>query len=450
MSKIQDIIKDEDNKNTSENKATDSKIKTTETVDAESKTSTVKLGTKISDVDTDKKGSKDAKNDSKDTKSKSETDEKSKTEGDKDNPREGKTDAKDAKTDSAKKDGVKDGSKITDKTDKAKKSNKTILLSIIIVAILALLGFLVFTSNGKNNNTKPKTSSSSATSVEILPYSKASASLAPEPNLALSQQINSDLKRRYERGGEAFEWYMGWVSVDAMKDGGAKIPKPKKDAGSEPVPTNLLDTIIAPADKIENSACKIKNKFYYPEYKIEVPIVQTSFDDFFKMDKDGNIDYLTTVSEESQQRKLRDGAIHVAFSPQPGEIGNSYISGHSSNDKGRSDDDGTPNDDDRYNEIFKAVEKQAKVGDTFQICDWKGRKLQFKVFEAKIINEYDDKGRYIGANEAWKYFPDKRVVSLQASVRTPADVAAGRGPSQRKIARGELQIEESKKLNETK
>ena len=328
-----------------------------------------------------------------------------------------------------------------------------------IVAILLLLGIVVWSvTNGSNNQPMAASSSSSnSTFAVVISQEKKSAAPSDKESEKLEQVLNAELKARRKSGNPKctieceFEWYMGWVSVEAMKKNNINIPKfDPKDTGFDTIPDTLLQNFIPAPEDPSKGVCKDKtDHLSYEAQKIEVPIIQTSLEDMFAKNADGTLNYSEVVSKNFEdfadagpiQQKLRGGVVHLAISPQPGNVGNSYISGHSSNNV----DTKNP-ENNKYNEIFKSVEQGAigktgaKVGEKFTICDYKGRKLQFNVFEAKIYKGYE-------TNEMWKNYTDKRVVTLQASHRTAQDIAAKRGPSERAIVRGELMMEESKALN---
>lgn len=349
-----------------------------------------------------------------------------------------------------------------DSVDPSSKSRKAIApwkIIAPILAILLLIGIVIW-AQGRNRKTEDPTASNSSSSTStfavVISQEKKTATPSNKENEKLEQVLNAELKARRKSGNPKctieceFEWYMGWVSVEAMKNANVIIPKfdPTK-TGYETVPDTLLDNFIpAPIDP-NTGACKDKKDYlWYEAQKIEVPIVQTGLEDMFAKNEDGTLNYSQVVSKNFEdyadagpiQQKLRSGAVHLAISPQPGNIGNAYISGHSSNNP-------DPKGNNKYNEVFKPImdgalgKGGAKTGEKFIICDFKGRKLQFNIFEVKAYTDGSE------TNEMWKYFTDKRVVSLQASIRTPEDVAAKRGPSKRAIVRGELMMEESKKLN---
>ena len=175
-----------------------------------------------------------------------------------------------------------------------------------------------------------------------------------------------------------------------------------------------------------------RNFLRYPQYNINTPIIYSELTDLFQTNPDGSINYSAPVEEDLDQgplsnpiqRLLVDGIVHIAFTAQPGEIGNSYIVGHSSNYSSvRSD----------YNTIFKPIERISQPGEEFIIWDECGRELKFKVFETKAILEDD-------VEEAYKIFGDKRVVTLQTSI---LEFVPGVGlyPTKRWLTRGELVLE---------
>jgi hypothetical protein len=180
------------------------------------------------------------------------------------------------------------------------------------------------------------------------------------------------------------------------------------------------------------------NLLVYPKYNIRVPIVYTEPADFYYKKSDGSIDYSRPIDpsklsayESTQipiQVKLRDGVVHLSpeiypTSVMPGEVGNAYIVGHSSNYNWVQSN---------YNEIFKPIEKRSQPGEQFVIYDRFGRELKFKVFETKLIEHSNTK-------EAYKLFDYKRVVTLQTSVLTWNNGVLE--PTHRWLTRGELVLD---------
>lgn len=165
----------------------------------------------------------------------------------------------------------------------------------------------------------------------------------------------------------------------------------------------------------------------YPSYSINAPILWSTLDDLFKKNSDGSCCNLQDPIDQNPtsspiQTKLKEGIVHIAFQPLPGELGNSYIVGHSSNFSFIKSS---------YNSIFKPLEKKSKPGEFFTIWDQQGRELLFKVFETKEILEDD-------VSEAYKNYPDCRVVTLQTSILEW--VNGQLLPTKRWLTRGELQL----------
>jgi hypothetical protein len=180
--------------------------------------------------------------------------------------------------------------------------------------------------------------------------------------------------------------------------------------------TSVNQIIPIPKDPIK------KNWISYPKYNIQTPLLYSGFDDLFEK-KDNNIDF-SKLREQSEQdspvqSKLNDGVVHIGFTVQPGEIGNSYIVGHSSNfDYIKSD----------YKTVFKPLESISQPGEEFLLYDQDGRELKFCTFETKEIAEAD-------VEEAYKDFDNKRIVTLQTSILKFKDGYLQ--PTHRWLTRGE-------------
>jgi Sortase domain len=143
----------------------------------------------------------------------------------------------------------------------------------------------------------------------------------------------------------------------------------------------------------------------YPKYRVQAPIQYGDFKDLFQTRKEGGFNFNGELIDQNPieapiQQKLKDGIVHLGYTVQPGEVGNSYIVGHSSNF-------GTVKSD--YNTIFKPLESKTGAGEDFIIYDRYGRELKFCVFEALKIEESD-------IATAYKEFPGERVITLQTSI----------------------------------
>jgi hypothetical protein len=204
------------------------------------------------------------------------------------------------------------------------------------------------------------------------------------------------------------------------------------NAQIESTKSRKLDTLLKVPENPEN-----KNLLLYPQYGITVPIKYTGLKDLFETDEQGELlkdtegKYVPIIENVARdgplgvpiQKLLIGGIVHVGFTPLPGEVGNSYIVGHSSNFSS------VPSD---YNYIFQPLERKSQIGEEFTIFDKDGRKLIFRVFETVEVLEAD-------TETAFKAFGDKRVVTLQCSI---LEWVSGQGlqPTKRWLTRGELVI----------
>jgi Sortase domain len=310
--------------------------------------------------------------------------------------------------------------------------------AILVILLIAIIAYVISSGNKNENSTSKSTSSSSGLGVDMqaseLEKAKKEAPYSTKEEDKQSQQINSQLKQKRFNKYE-FVWNMGWWDVAAKKkcnsDGTTiNIPKiPANFDGSAEIPKKRLADIIPVPAKPEK-----KNFISYPEYKVEVPLVYTNLEDRFEKNADSTINFNKTFTDDSAstpiQQKLKKGVILEPMAPQPGETGNSYISGHTSN---------YSYVDSQWNTAFKPLESKTKVGEKFYVYDCEGRKLSFKVVEAKEIKAED-------TDEAWKDYPDKRIVTLQGSILRK-DAKGVLMPTHRWLTRGELDVEDTLKIN---
>jgi len=190
--------------------------------------------------------------------------------------------------------------------------------------------------------------------------------------------------------------------------------------------SKTLDEIVAKPDSPQ-----FRSQLVYSKVKIKAPIIWSKLDDLYEKNSDGSINILKQIAEKEEdikkgnyestpiQKLLKDGVVHLADSVMPGEIGNSYVIGHSSNYRQVISN---------YNYVFATL-TQSKIGDEFIIFDPDGRELKFKVFDVTVIDFTDVETAYFP-----KGIDGKRVVTLQASV-----LVNGK-PLKRRLVRGELQV----------
>jgi hypothetical protein len=338
--------------------------------------------------------------------------------------------------------GILDNCYIMDNKNTNNKKVKYAVITAVIILLALMASFWVFSSTFKPVTTKIENSSSKPSNngftAETVGKTTLKARLSDKEADKLSQQFNSLLKQERKNKGQIFNWYMGWWDADAFnqcktKDGKPDIilPKIPAEAGSEEIPTDRLSTLIPVPKVIEK-----KSWLSYVDKPIETPIIMTDVVDMFATNSDGSVNLSQRIDDSAvdspTQIKLNDGVVHLPISPIPGEKGNSYISGHTSN---------FGYIDSAYKTIFKPIERASKIGDKFYIWDCEGRKMQFDVFEAKEILAGD-------TTEAWKDYPNERVVTLQGSI---LETVNGRlEPTKRWLTRGKLNLQESIKMNPTK
>jgi Sortase domain len=172
-----------------------------------------------------------------------------------------------------------------------------------------------------------------------------------------------------------------------------------------------------------------KNWLSFGKYGVEAPIQNGSFGDFYNYGANGEININSEIQEDKNaiargnyesvpvQKLLKAGVVHLPISPAPGQVGNSYIIGHTSN---------FPQVKSAYNKIFKPFESKSKAGDEFTIWDHKCRQMTFRVFEAFAISEYE-------ITTAYQNMGNRRVVTLQGSI-----LDANWQPTKRWLTRAEL------------
>lgn len=222
-----------------------------------------------------------------------------------------------------------------------------------------------------------------------------------------------------------FLWSEDFLNASQEPPTKAEINKTELDK-LPPQPKNISEIVPVPAE------CEKKNWLSYPKYNVETPINYAGFKDLFNNKQNGDSNLNDPIVESPSaitrgnylsvpiQKLLVQGIVHLAGSPFPGQVGNSYIVGHTSNfPQVRSD----------YNKIFKPFERKSEVGEEFYVWDYRCRKLKFRVFEVSNILAED-------IDAAYKNFGDKRVVTLQGSI-----LDANFQPTRRWLTRGELVIE---------
>jgi LPXTG-site transpeptidase (sortase) family protein len=292
------------------------------------------------------------------------------------------------------------------------KSNKSKFLIPILLLIASLIfaGFVWF-SRSQNTTKEIKNIVQSSKSQ---PQKKSTDSkTVQDPN---GEKITDKVKE--------FGIDMGFISSENIKELQQTLPikdETVSDLSNYPQRPTLQGIIPSPAKADQ------KNLLVWEKLNIKAPVQNASFQDLFQSNSDGTVDFGKSIDNNPTfspvQQLLQKGVVHLPFSPRPGEVGNSYIIGHSSNYITVLSD---------YNEVFKPLE-QAKKDDEFIIFDHKGRSLPFKVFEILEVKEED-------VAEAYKNMGDKRVVTLQGSI---LETVNGKLlPTKRRLVRAELMTQQ--------
>jgi Sortase domain len=302
------------------------------------------------------------------------------------------------------------------------KSNKTIkilvnLISLLLIGVGAFLLIQRFVLEPKD------AAPSIAQEVPTPPK--------PEEIKKRSFQVDEtglELTKVMKRNG----FNMGFLWSGFYKDLGFELPvtttnqyrdaKDEQEYKSLGLPVPLEELVPAP----ENPTTR--NKIVWPQYEIDAPIIYSGFEDIFVKDASGKFNFSEFVNNDPVdspvQTKLKDGVVHLPFTPSPGEVGNSYIIGHSSNYSFVNSD---------YNLVFANIINKVQKDEEFTIFDNQGRELKFKVIDTKALKEAD-------VDAAYTKFEEKRTVSLQGSIleQTPEGIL----PTKRYIVVAELQTPE--------
>jgi len=297
-----------------------------------------------------------------------------------------------------------------------------IIVAVSLLIIIAVGTFFFVQSSNQNIVNNPVDGSGQSS----LSPNDAKNLNPPTSSRVISDLAGIEITRQLKEANGVYN--MGFISSLRLKDVGIAIPV-KVTPETEMIDRNRLNPIQSkPLEDIipTPNNPKIKNQLIFEKYNIKTPIQYSSFTDVFGVNDNGSINFRsdprqTNFKDETPiQKKLREGIVHLAISPLPGEEGNSYIIGHSSNNSSVKSD---------YNEIFKPIESKSQIGDEFTIFDDQGRELKFRVFETLAVEDND-------AESAYKNFGDRRVVTLQASIVSKRNGKTA--PYQRWLTRAEL------------
>ena len=306
--------------------------------------------------------------------------------------------------------------------ENTQKSNTTvkIIVNILSLVLIAIGGYILIQRFVLTPETQP------VAAVQEVPEPPKVEEV--QKRTLLIDEAGIQLTRVLKQNG----FNMGFVGTGFLDDLGFEIPVKVDERFRETkneleferlMPTPLEDIVPAPANPV------IRNKIVWPEYNIDAPIIYAEFSDIFQKDTEGNFAFDQYVNNDPVdspvQTKLKDGVVHLPFTPSPGEVGNSYIIGHSSNYSFVDSD---------FNLVFADIINNVSEGESFMVYDNLGRELEFKVIETKVLREQDVADAYIK-------FDDKRTVSLQGSIleQTPEGIL----PTKRYLVVAELQVPEA-------
>jgi Sortase domain len=278
------------------------------------------------------------------------------------------------------------------------------------VIVIMLLPALLFAGDSNTKDTIPVDAGYKVIKSDFLADQVAKVDTKPLAKIDIkSTSTNPDVKKEFVPDIKN-SVIIKDGAISAFSDDGSDITKYYTNSG-------LYQQFIKGSDNGGNSRQSLEeviqkpeqgiktNYLIYPKYRVQAPIQYGDFKDLFQTRTEGGFNFNGELIDQNPieapiQQKLKDGIVHLGYTVQPGEIGNSYIVGHSSNFSNVKSD---------YNTIFKPLESQTQVGEDFLIYDRYGRELKFCVFQSLKIEEAD-------ITTAYKEFPGERVVTLQTSI----------------------------------
>ena len=127
---------------------------------------------------------------------------------------------------------------------------------------------------------------------------------------------------------------------------------PSKNASNTPIITDTSQT----------SSIDLADKIIIPKINVEIPVVYN----------------VNSIDEKTIQSGLENGAVHYPTSPEPGQLGNTVIIGHSANNIFNNG---------KYKYAF-ALLNRLQEGDTF-ILTHGGKRYLYKIYVRKIVKPTD-------------------------------------------------------------
>jgi hypothetical protein len=174
-------------------------------------------------------------------------------------------------------------------------------------------------------------------------------------------------------------------------------PKIQIEKISEEIPEVFIQE-IAPPFPVKKPEAFDQNSWtiYYPSVGLYTSYENTVMSDFYTTKAEGGLDYTSLIDindlRSSLQRKLSNSALHMAFTANPGEIGNSYFIGHN------------------YNH-FAPLMYNGSVGDKI-VVKTEDSVFNYTVFEARTIQATNNA-------EAYQLGSTDTTITLQTCTNNP-------------------------------
>ncbi|MFZ6035527.1 MAG: sortase [Patescibacteria group bacterium] len=137
--------------------------------------------------------------------------------------------------------------------------------------------------------------------------------------------------------------------------------RPETVAGNISIVTTSTNTAAAPVHRVPLKTGE-PNRITIPDRDIQAPVI-----------------YVDNTSEEVFQEALGNGVVHYPGTPEPGELGNPYIFGHSSDYAWKPGD---------YKKIFTPL-VDIPIGTAIHITNSVGELYVYTVSETKVVGPKD-------------------------------------------------------------
>jgi LPXTG-site transpeptidase (sortase) family protein len=126
--------------------------------------------------------------------------------------------------------------------------------------------------------------------------------------------------------------------------------------------SSWVDDLVPDNQSAEEVMLTAPDRLAIPSLKIEAPLIR-----------------VTATDEPTLQHGLEQGVVHYPDTAEPGEFGNAYYFGHSSDYAFKGG---------KYKTVFATLPKIAE-GEKIYITDQKGKQFVYQVVEKKIVGPHD-------------------------------------------------------------